>query len=144
MPAELPTGRGKGAKPGPSDGRAGTEAAFKAELLLLLRMVLADGEADARTIDALSRTAAGPLGIEADWVPGIVDRVLHFGDSVGPPQAQAEFRGFARKRRVELAERVLALAAADPDIGPGMDRVKSRLIVLLDLEATDIADPATT
>lgn len=116
------------------------DPALMAELLLLFRMVLADGEVRERELDAIRRIAAENFGIEGDDLEKVLGHLQAFGYEVTPVQAIAVFREFDMERRLLLARHMAELAKADEELSRYEVRLLARVVEMLDLDPKAVVD----
>lgn len=119
-----------------ADGAGGpADPAMTAELLLALRMALADGGADARTRQTLDRIGCRDLKLDPSGVGEVIDELENMLTSVGRAGVAAVMRDLPLERRRTLALRIAAIAAADEELQTRQERLAGRLGVVLGLEA---------
>lgn len=114
--------------------KVANDPALMAELLLLFRMVLADGEVRERELRAIRRIAAENFGIEGDDLEQVLRHLQAFGYEITPVQAIAVFREFSRERRLLLAQHMAELAKADEELSHYEVRLLARVVEMLDLD----------
>lgn len=116
-------------------GEAGTpdDPSIKAEILLLLRLVLADGEAGARTAAVMRRIAGRDLGLDESGLDEVVAEIEHLVASVGTAAAGAALRSLTPARRKVLGQRLAAIAAADEELAGRGGRLRGRIEVIVDI-----------
>ncbi len=107
-----------------------------AELLLLLRLVLADGEAPPPAAALLRRIAADRVGIGAEGVEEVAQEIEHLVAAAGTGGAAAALRDMPLDRRRTLALRLAAIFAADEQCRGLQGRLAGRLAAILGLEQT--------
>ena len=110
-----------------------------AELLLVLRLTLADGEAGMRTGAALARVAARALGLAGEGALEVLAEVEHLFAAVGAEGVRAVMCDLPLERRRTLALRIAAIAAADEELQPLQARLGRRLGMILGLAADEAA-----
>ena len=114
------------------------DPALSAEILLLFRMVLADGEVSEAEIATLKRICEQAFGLnEADFAK-VVGWLQEYGYETGTPEALATFRQFPRERRVALARHMAEIAKADAHLNKSEVRLLARLLEALRLEPADV------
>jgi|SRR5690606_20122647 len=113
-----------------------------AELLVLLRMVLADGEMRPRQSEILRRIAAARFGLGGADGNAFMQSMREFGQVVGAGQTTVFFRGLDIERRRLLARRLTDLMEQDRELKGREARFRARLLALLDLTPDDLLDPA--
>ena len=114
------------------------DPALMAEFLLLLRMVLADGEVAERELAALRRIA-GTFGIEGDDFERMIAYLEDFGYEVSAAQAIAVFRELDKERRLLLARHMAEIAKADRELSRFEVRLLARVVDMLDLDPAEVA-----
>lgn len=118
----------------PSVRKAADDPALTAELLLLVRMVLADGEAHGRELEALRRIATNSLGIDGGDLDLVLDHLSAFGYEITPVQAISVFRELDMDRRETLARNMAALAKADGELSRHEVRLLARVVEILEID----------
>jgi uncharacterized tellurite resistance protein B-like protein len=118
---------------------AGEDPAMVAELLMLFRMILADGEVKQEELATLRRICREAFDVDEAAFPVLMDLVDRLGGGAGNLQTLRVFRGFDRPRRIALARRMLALARADEDLNRHEARLLVRVLDILELEPADIS-----
>ena len=113
------------------------DPALMAEFLLLLRMVLADGEVAERELAALRRIAGG-FGIEGDDFERMIGYLEDFGYEVSAGQAIAVFRELDKERRLLLARHMAEIAKADEELSRFEVRLLARVVDMLDLDPAEV------
>lgn len=113
------------------------DPALVAELLLLFRMVLADGKVQERELGVLKRICAQSFGIEGDSFTAVVEYLHSFGYEINTGQAIGAFRELGLERRRLLARHLATIAKADEELSAREVRLLARVIELLDLEPED-------
>lgn len=126
----------------PSVRKVADDPALTAELLLLLRMALADGRMAEPELATLRRIAHEAFGIAAPDMEPVLSYLEDFGYAVSVPQAVAVFRELGRERRLALARHLAAVARADAELSRHETRLLARVIDMLDLTPAEVAAPA--
>jgi uncharacterized tellurite resistance protein B-like protein len=122
----------------PAVRKVADDPALSAEILLLFRMVLADGAVEQAELDTLKRICAEAFGIGEDSF-GEVMRYLHdYGYETTTSQALAIFRGYPRERRVQLARHLAEIAKADSGLHQHEVRLLARTLEVLKLEPHEV------
>lgn len=114
------------------------DPALMAELLLLFRMVLADGAVHERELEAIRRIMSVNFGIEGDDLEEVLSHVQAFGYEITPVQAIAVFREFDMERRLTLARHMADLAKADEELSRYEVRLLARVVEMLDLDPKSV------
>lgn len=128
----------------PSVRKVADDPALTAELLLLVRMVLADGEAHGRELEALRRIATNSLGIDGDDLDLVLDHLSAFGYEITPVQAISVFRELDMGRRETLAQNMAALAKADGELSRHEVRLLARVVEILEIDPQRIVTAQPT
>ena len=116
------------------------DPALMAELLLLFRMILADGEVTARELETLRRIADMQFGIAGDDLEQVLGHLGAFGYETTPAQAIAVFREFSHERRLLLARNLADLAKADEELSQYEVRLLARVVEMLDLDPKSVVN----
>lgn len=116
------------------------DPALMAELLLLFRMVLADGAVRERELEAIRRIAAANFGIESNDLEEVLSHLQAFGYEITPVQAIAVFREFDIERRLTLARHMADLAKADEELSHYEVRLLARVVEMLDLDPKSVVN----
>lgn len=117
------------------------DPALTAELLLLVRMVLADGEVEERELATLRRIA-GSLGIVGEDFEQVLGHLEDFGYEISAGQATAIFRELDKGRRIVLARHMADIAKADQELSRYEVRLLARVVDMLDIDPAEIdGDP---
>lgn len=114
------------------------DPAMMAELILLFRMILADGEVRDRELDTFRRICAESFGIGADSFGEVMRYIQDFGYEISSAQAIAVFRELERERRVQLARHMAEIAKSDTELSRHEVRLLARVIEMLDLTPADV------
>lgn len=112
------------------------------ESLLLLRMVLKDGELGQREVDVLRRVARSSYDLGAAELDDIVFSMRHFAQQASMGQAAAFYRSMEPDRRRLLARRLYAMMAVNRELKRREARFRGRLLELLDLRPDDLLETA--
>ena len=104
-----------------------------AELLLLFRMILADGRIAEEELVLFRRICAESFGIPEQDLPKVIEYLQDFGYETTGRQAIGIFQGMARERRVDLMRHMIAIAKADDELSAQEVKLAKRLAVMLDL-----------
>ena len=111
---------------------------LSAELLLLLRMILADGKVDDNEIATFQRICRDAFGIEGESIDGVVDYLNDFGYETSGTQAVDLFRGLDLDRRKTLARHMAAIAKADTQLAEQEIRLLKPTLELLGVDPNDL------
>ncbi|MGY6710319.1 MAG: TerB family tellurite resistance protein [Rhizobiaceae bacterium] len=118
------------------------DPAIVAELLMLFRMILADGEGRGTELAMLRRICREAFDVEDAAFPGLMHVVKEMGGN-SDPQTVRIFRSFDHPRRVALARRMMAIAQSDQELSHREERFRVRVLDILDLEPSDLAGRAS-
>jgi uncharacterized tellurite resistance protein B-like protein len=113
------------------------DPALTAELLLLLRMVLADGDVAERELATLRRIADG-YGVSGRDFELVLSHLEDFGYEVSVAQAIAVFRELDKERRLLLARHMADIAKADQELSRFEVRLLARVLDMLDLDPSEV------
>lgn len=111
---------------------------LSAELLLLFRMILADGEIDETEMAAFRRICKDAFGIGEESIDGVVQYLNDFGYETNGAQALALFRGLHLERRQALAKHMADIAKADKHLAAQEVRLLRRILDTLGLDPVDV------
>lgn len=124
------------------DGDAGVrkvadDPVLTAELLLLFRMILADGVATDAEMKAFRRICTAGFGIPDRSVDRVIEYLNDFGYETRGSQAVAMFRDLDPERRRLLAQHMAEIAKADSQLAGAEVRLLSRTLEMLGLRPED-------
>jgi len=117
--------------------KVANDPALMAELLLLFRMILADGKVEEREMAVLRRICADAFGIAGDDLEQVLQHVQDFGFETTSAQALAVFREMPRERRVMLAQHMAEISKADAELNSHEVRLLARVVDMLELSPHD-------
>lgn len=126
----------------PAVRRVADDPALSAEILLLFRMVLADGEVAEAELATLKRICAETFGIGEESFGKVVSYLQDFGYETTAPQALSTFRGYPRERRVQLARHLVEIAKADNALSGHEVRFLARAVEMLQLDPQEVVPTA--
>jgi uncharacterized tellurite resistance protein B-like protein len=124
----------------PGIRRVADDPALSAELLLLFRMILADGEATAAEMEVFRRICRDGFGIPEESIEGIVDYLNATGYETTGSQALSIFADLPLERRRLLVRHMAEIAKADADLGEREVGLLARTLALLELKPEDTLD----
>jgi uncharacterized tellurite resistance protein B-like protein len=122
----------------PAVRKVADDPALSAEILLLFRMVLADGDVEEAELTTLKRICADSFGINEDSFGKVVSYLQDFGYETSAAQALSTFRGYPHERRVQLARHLAEIAKADQQLSAQEVRFLARTLEVLHLEPHEI------
>ena len=114
---------------------------LSAELLLLFRMILADGEASELEMDVFGRICRESFGIPDDSIEAVVAYLSEVGYETTGSQAIAVFQDLDIERRRSLARHMAEIAKADHSLAEREMRLLRRSLELLNLKPEDAVGP---
>ena len=124
----------------PSVRKVADDPALMAELLLLFRMVLVDGEVRERELQTIRRIATDNFGIEGGDLELVLSHLNDFGYEITTVQAIAVFREFSVERRLLLAHHMAELAKADAELNQYEVRLLARVVEMLELDPKSVVN----
>jgi uncharacterized tellurite resistance protein B-like protein len=105
-----------------------------AELLLLLRLGLSDGEPDAPIAAVMRRVALRDLDMEQEGLDEVLAEIEHLIAAAGAGAACAALRDLPADRRRELAGHIDDIAARDEAMSRLSARLAARIGLILGVE----------
>lgn len=124
----------------PGVRRVADDPSLSAELLLLFRMMLADGAVSQRELDTFKRICGEAFGIGEESIRSVMRYLQDFGYETTAPQALELFRALPVERRRQLVRHLARVAKADHELHEQEIKLLSRTIEFLGLEAKDAID----
>lgn len=115
---------------------------MSAELLLLFRMILADGVASESEMAGFRRICNQAFGIAEESVDAVVEYLNEIGYETNGSQAIAMFQDLDVERRKLLARHMADIAKADAQLAENEVRLLRRTLDLLGLTPADVVKPA--
>ncbi|UXM96245.1 MULTISPECIES: TerB family tellurite resistance protein [unclassified Bartonella] len=89
------------------------DPAIAAELLLLIKIIFADGERGHAETEVFAQIAQQQFDIPADALPDVIRYLGDYGYETTTAQAAALFSDLAPERRISLVRNLMAVASAD-------------------------------
>lgn len=126
----------------PAVRKVADDPSLSAEILLLFRMVLADGEVSEEELATLKRICAETFGIGEESFAKVISYLHDYGYETTTAQALQIFREFPRDRRIQLARHLAEIAKADQELDAHEVRLLARTLEMLRLKPQDVVDPA--
>jgi uncharacterized tellurite resistance protein B-like protein len=111
---------------------------LSAELLLLFRMILADGQVSDTEMAVFRRICSESFGIGEESIEGVVEYLNDFGYETNGAQAIGMFRELDVERRKELARHMAEIAKADSQLAENEVRLLRRTLELLGISPVDL------
>ena len=126
----------------PGVRKVADDPVLSAELLLLFRMILADGVVKESEMEVFRRICRDAFGIGDDSFDGVVEYLNDFGYETNGAQAIAMFRELDPDRRKLLARHMAEIAKADEQLAENEVRLLRRTLDLLGISPVDVVKPA--
>jgi uncharacterized tellurite resistance protein B-like protein len=126
----------------PGVRKVADDPVLSAELLLLFRMILADGTVSDSEMDTFRRICREAFGISEESLDGIVEYLNDFGYETSGAQALALFGELDVERRRELARHMADIAKADSELAENEVRLLRRTLDILGITPVDLVKPA--
>ncbi|MBX3580785.1 MAG: TerB family tellurite resistance protein [Rhizobiaceae bacterium] len=126
----------------PGVRKVADDPVLSAELLLLFRMILADGQVSDAEMAVFRRICKDSFGIGEESMQGVVDYLNDFGYETNGAQAIEMFRDLDIDRRKELARHMAEIAKADSNLAENEVRLLRRTLDLLGISPVDVVKPA--
>lgn len=114
---------------------------LSAELLMLFRMILADGAVDESEMEAFRRICSQSFGIPEGSIDAVIEYLNDFGYETNGSQAIAMFRDLDVARRRQLARHMAEIAGADRHLAESEVRLLRRTLDILGVSPADIVRP---
>lgn len=121
----------------PGVRKVANDPALTAELLLLFRMMLADGDVTERELNTFKRICSDAFGIGADSFRAVMRYLQDFGYETTAPQALEMFRALPLDRRQQLVRHLAELAKADEELNMQEVKLLKRTVAFLDVDPND-------
>ncbi|MDZ7823396.1 MAG: TerB family tellurite resistance protein [Ahrensia sp.] len=102
-----------------------------AELLLLFRMILADGQIKEAEMSALKRICAQEFGLNPDAMEGVYTYLQDFAYETTSTQSAEMFSQLSVERRQVLLNHMIAIAEADEEINSNEMKLLGRTASIL-------------
>ncbi|QDB99845.1 TerB family tellurite resistance protein [Mesorhizobium sp. 8] len=122
----------------PGVRKVADDPVLSAELLLLFRMILADGEVAESEMQAFRRICRESFGIAETSIDGVIEYLNDFGYETSGSQAIAMFRDLDVERRRLLAQHMAEIAKADEHLAENEVRLLRRTLDLLGISPVDL------
>ncbi len=111
------------------------DPALTAELLLLFRMILADGEVTEAEMATFRRICSASFGIAEEDIGQVMEYLQDYGYETTGRQAIDTFREMDRERRVELMRHLIEMARADAHLSLEEVGLAKKIAAMLELDA---------
>lgn len=126
----------------PGIRKVADDPVISAELLLLFRMILADGVVTEEEMSMFRRICREFFDIPEASMDGVIEYLNEFGYETNGGQAIAVFQQLDEDRRRELARHMAAIARADSDLSRNEVRLLRRTLELLGISPVEAAGTA--
>lgn len=126
----------------PGVRKVADDPTLSAELLLLFRMILADGVVRESEMNSFRRICQDSFGIPPESLDAVVEYLNDFGYETNSAQAIALFRELDIERRKELARHMAEIAKADESLAENEVKFLRRTLELLGISPVDAVKPA--
>lgn len=121
--------------------RVADDPTLSAELLLLFRMILADGEVSESELAVFRGICRDSFGIPEESIDGVVEYLNDYGYETSGSQALALFGELDPDRRKLLARHMAEIAKADSHLAEKEVQLLRRTLDLLGLSPVDLVKP---
>jgi uncharacterized tellurite resistance protein B-like protein len=118
--------------------RLSEDPALVSELLLLVRLVFADGQKDPAEMNALLHIMQHEFDIKPEELPEVADYLKTYAYETTSTQAAALFNEMVPERRYSLVGHLLTIAKADNEIHPAESALISRVIEQLNVTPDEL------
>lgn len=114
--------------------KVANDPTLSAELLLLFRMILADGAVSESEMRAFRRICTDAFGIAEDSIDEVIEYLNEVGYETTGAQALAMFRELGVERRVQLARHMADIAKADSQLAETEIKMLKRTLEMLEVD----------
>ena len=128
----------------PGVRKVADDPVLSAELLLLFRMILADGSVSDAEMETLRRICRESFGIPEASMDAVIDYLNEIGYETNGSQAVAMFQDLDTDRRRLLAQHMADIAKADSQLAENEVRLLRRTLEMLGLSPVDVVKPAAS
>src|SRR5438128_11568424 len=125
----------------PGVRKVADDPVLSAELLMLFRMILADGTVSESEMVAFRRICKDAFGIAETSIDSVIEYLNEFGYETNGSQAIALFRDLDVERRKQLAQHMAEIAKADSKLAESEVELLRRTLDLLDISPVDLVKP---
>ncbi len=125
----------------PGVRKVADDPVLSAELLLLFRMILADGSVSDAEMETLRRICRDSFGIPETSMDAVIDYLNEIGYETNGSQAVAMFQDLDTDRRRLLAQHMAEIAKADSQLAENEVRLLRRTLEMLGLSPVDVVRP---
>ncbi|OQM77503.1 TerB family tellurite resistance protein [Manganibacter manganicus] len=124
----------------PGVRKVADDPALSAELLMLFRMILADGTVSESEMDAFRRICLESFDIPETSIDDVIEYLNDFGYETDGVQAIAVFRDLSMDRRRLLARHMAEIARADRHLAENEVRLLRRTLEVLGISPVSAVD----
>lgn len=107
------------------------DSALTAELLLLFRMILADGLVREKELKMLERICSSAFDIKPDAIDGVYNYLQEISYETTTKQAAEMFNALSEERRQELLDHMISIAEADDELASNEVKLLARTATML-------------
>ncbi len=100
----------------PSARRVADDLQLTSELILLIRMIYADGELNPEETKAFNTMCQSVFGLDEADIPGVLQYLKDFGYETSTWDAASMFKSYSIERKKELLVHLLQIAKADHNV----------------------------
>ncbi|MET3660235.1 TerB family tellurite resistance protein [Aquamicrobium ahrensii] len=122
----------------PGVRKVADDPVLSAELLMLFRMILADGSVSDSEMETFRRICRDAFGIPESSIDSVIEYLNESGYETTGAQAIALFRDLPVERRRILAGHMAEIAKADASLADTEIRLLKRTLEVLDVDPADV------
>ncbi|WP_075997180.1 TerB family tellurite resistance protein [Salaquimonas pukyongi] len=123
----------------PSLGKVADDLQLTSELILLVRMIFADGELKPEELDAFKRICGNAFNLKEEDIPGVLQYLKDFGYETTAWDAAAMFAGHDIERKRALLVHLLRIAKSDGHLDSSEAELIRKTAGVLGLTPEDIS-----
>jgi uncharacterized tellurite resistance protein B-like protein len=125
----------------PAVKRVADDPVLTAELMLLFRMVLADGEASGPELQAFKRICRDSFGIGEESLEEVLKYLQDYGYENTEARSLGAFGQLPLSRRIALGRHMAEIAKADDKLSAQEIELLKRTVSLLHIDPRDLVRP---
>lgn len=125
----------------PAIRKVADDPVLTAELLLLFRMILADGVVEKSEIEMFKRICRDAFAISDESFRGVVHYLNEFGYETSGHQAMSMFRDLDEDRKRLLIRHMVDIAGADSELHPMERKLLRKTLDVLEFEDEEGLNP---
>ena len=125
----------------PAVRQVADDPVLTAELMLLFRMVLADGEAAGPELETFKRICRESFGIGDESLKQVIAYLQDYGYEMTTPRALGAFGALPLSRRIQLARHMAEIAKADAKLSKHEVELLKTTVKLLHIDPMDVTGP---